>query len=114
MSRKVVAGPADGPPGTLRGIEVADGTLLCVARTAAGWRAIDDSCNHAGGLLSGGWLERGPGAREMVVCPCHEAGFDAETGRNLTSPELCGDQAAFPVEVVDGMVIVTLPDGEPR
>lgn len=113
MSRKLAVVPAELPQGTLRGVEAPDGRLVLVARTAAGWQAIDDWCNHAGCLLSQGWIDRGPGGREMVVCPCHEAGFELATGKNLTAPDLCGDQEAFPVAVEDGMVVVTLPDEPP-
>ncbi len=79
-------GPADLGEGELRGYEVGDRNVL-VAKVGGRYKALDDSCNHAGCLLSGGRIEG-----NTVVCPCHEVGFDLDTGRNLTSPGVCDDQ----------------------
>jgi 3-phenylpropionate/trans-cinnamate dioxygenase ferredoxin subunit len=40
------------------------------------------------------------------VCPCHEVGFDLATGKNVTSPGIAGDQRVYPIEIVDGQVVV--------
>lgn len=89
--------------GELSGYEIGEHYVL-VTRVEGALHALDDVCVHAGCLLSGGWLE----GRE-VVCPCHEYRFDAETGRNVTVPRLCGDQPVLPVRVDDdGMVVVKL------
>lgn len=101
---EVVLGPADLSEGELRPYETA-GRYVLVSRVDGALHAIDDMCNHAGCLLSGGWLDG-----HAVVCPCHEYKFDVESGRNVTFPRLCEDQPAFPLRVVDGQILVTLPD----
>jgi 3-phenylpropionate/trans-cinnamate dioxygenase ferredoxin subunit len=99
MSRHTL-GPDDVKEGELRAYPVGKRSVL-VTRLKGQLRALDNWCNHAGCLLSGGWVER-----NQVVCPCHEIGFDLETGKNLTSPGIADDQPAYPVEVVDGQVVV--------
>ena len=42
----------------------------------------------------------------MVVCPCHEVGFDLDTGKNLTSPGVCDDQPAFELVEEDGKMVL--------
>jgi 3-phenylpropionate/trans-cinnamate dioxygenase ferredoxin subunit len=80
---------------------------VLVARVGGRLKALDNACNHAGCLLSGGWLER-----NQVVCPCHEIGFDLDTGKNVTSPGIADDQPAFPLEIVDGQVVVVGVPGD--
>lgn len=99
----VTLGPADLTEGELRGYEVNDRYVL-VARLGEEHFAIDDLCNHAGCLLSGGFLEK-----RAVVCPCHEYKFDLTTGKNVTFPRLADDQKKFPLKVLDGRLVVTLP-----
>jgi 3-phenylpropionate/trans-cinnamate dioxygenase ferredoxin subunit len=89
-------GPADLAEGEMRGYEVDDGNVL-VARVGGRYKALDNCCNHAGCLLSGGNL-RG----NTVVCPCHEVGFDLDTGKNLTSPGVCDDQPRAAISVENG------------
>jgi 3-phenylpropionate/trans-cinnamate dioxygenase ferredoxin subunit len=98
-------GPADLTEGELRGLEVGQ-RLVLLARHRGQISAMDDSCNHAGCLLSGGWLHEKKGA---VVCPCHEYAFELGTGRNVTFPRLCDDQGAFEVRIDRGRVMIRLP-----
>jgi 3-phenylpropionate/trans-cinnamate dioxygenase ferredoxin component len=74
---------------------------VLVARVGGRLKALDNWCNHAGCLLSGGRLEG-----NQVVCPCHEIGFDLDSGQNLTSPGIADDQPAYPLELVDGQLVV--------
>jgi 3-phenylpropionate/trans-cinnamate dioxygenase ferredoxin subunit len=97
---RLVLGPATLAEGEMKGYAVGKRNVL-IARYGGKLRALDDWCNHAGCLLSGGRLE-GP----MVVCPCHEVGFELATGKNLTSPGVCDDQQAFRAEEEDGQVVV--------
>lgn len=101
----VTLGPADLDDGELRPYATSDGRHVLVARLGAAFHAIDDMCNHAGCLLSGGWL-----SGRSVVCPCHEYEFDLPSGKNVTFPRLCDDQPSFPLRVEDGRIVVTLPD----
>ena len=99
-TRRVGLGPANLRVGELRSYKVCGRDVL-VARVTAGYKSLDDWCNHAGCLLSGGRLEG-----NTVVCACHEIGFDLDSGANVTSPGVCGDQSAFKAEVVEGQLIV--------
>ena len=45
-----------------------------------------------------------------MVCPCHEVGFDMDTGQNVTSPGVADDQPVVKVEVENGQFVAD--DGE--
>ncbi len=98
--RRIKLGPANLAEGQLKGYPVGKRNVL-IAKVGGTYKALDDWCNHAGCLLSGGTLEG-----NLVVCPCHEVGFDLDTGKNMTSPGICDDQSAFKVEVEDGELVV--------
>jgi 3-phenylpropionate/trans-cinnamate dioxygenase ferredoxin component len=104
---KVTLGSADLEEGQLRSYQVGKRSVL-VCRVGGQYKALDDWCNHAGCLLSGGWLEG-----NMVVCPCHEIGFDLDTGKNLTSPGIADDQPAFATAVEDGQIVIDGFEPEP-
>ncbi len=91
---------ADLMVGELRGIEVGK-RLVLVANDAGQLSAIDDFCNHAGCLLSGGWIDP---KKHAVICPCHEYAFELTTGKNVTFPRLSDDQDAFPLKIEGGRV----------
>jgi len=97
-------GPADLSEGELRGLEVGE-RLVLLARHGGRITALDDSCVHAGCLLSGGWID---GRKAAVVCPCHEYSFELGSGRNVTFPRLCADQPAFEVRVENGRVMIRI------
>ena len=98
-------GPADLGEGEMRAYEPVPGRFVLVTRVEGRCFAIDDQCNHAGCLLSGGWIE----GRD-VVCPCHEYRFDVRSGENTTSLKLCDDQMRYGLREVDGRLVVELPD----
>jgi 3-phenylpropionate/trans-cinnamate dioxygenase ferredoxin component len=100
----VDVGPANLSEGELRGLEVGE-RLVLLALQGGKISALDDSCVHAGCLLSGGWIEA---KKAAVVCPCHEYSFELATGRNVTFPRLCDDQPAFEVRVENGRVMIRL------
>ena len=100
VDKRINLGPADLVEGELRGYAVGKRNLL-VACVQGRLKALDDWCNHAGCLLSGGHL-----AGNTVVCPCHEIGFDLDSGKNVTSPGVADDQPAFPTEVHEGQLVV--------
>ena len=106
MADWIDVGPADLSEGELRGLEIGE-KLVLLACQAGRVTAMDDSCNHAGCLLSGGWIDV---RKRAVVCPCHEYCFELGTGRNVTIPRLCADQHAFPVRVEGGRVLLKLED----
>ena len=98
--KRINLGPADLQEGELRGYAVGKRNVL-VACVGGRIKALDDWCNHAGCLLSGGRLEK-----NTVVCPCHEVGFDLDTGKNVTSPGVADDQPAYPTEIEGGQLHV--------
>jgi cytochrome P450/nitrite reductase/ring-hydroxylating ferredoxin subunit len=75
-------GEAGGPEGSLRRVEVED-RAVCVARTADGWIAFDDTCTHEECSLAEGELDG-----TIVICPCHGSEFDVRTGDVMTPPAL--------------------------
>lgn len=97
---RITLGPADLKEGELRGYAVGTRNVL-VACVGGRLKALDDWCNHAGCLLSGGRLEQ-----NLVVCPCHEIGFDLDSGKNATSPGVADDQPAFRLEIEDGTIVL--------
>ena len=100
-------GPASLGEGELRACEPVAGRYVLVSCFEGRHFAIDDQCNHAGCLLSGGWVEQ-----HDIVCPCHEYRFDLRTGLNTTSIRLCEDQPVYPIRIVDGRLVVELPEGD--
>jgi 3-phenylpropionate/trans-cinnamate dioxygenase ferredoxin component len=97
---------ADLSPGELRGFEIGK-RLVLVASCNGELHAIDDFCNHAGCLLSGGWLDL---KKAAVVCPCHEYAFELSSGRNVTFPRLSDDQDSFPLKIEGGRVLLKIAD----
>jgi 3-phenylpropionate/trans-cinnamate dioxygenase ferredoxin subunit len=102
LPHRVALGPADLKEGEYRSYELGKRWIL-VSRWGGALFAIDDQCNHAGCLLSGGWAEG-----LTIVCPCHEQSFDLTTGRNVTDPRLYEDQPVFPLSIENGQIVVEL------
>jgi 3-phenylpropionate/trans-cinnamate dioxygenase ferredoxin subunit len=73
--------------------------------TAAGYRAIADSCPHQGASLFCGKLDGG-----AVQCPAHGLRFDLATGAMRGVPGLA--VATYPIDIDQGRVTITLPDQE--
>ena len=97
---RIRLGPADFAEGEMRGFEIGKANVV-VTKVAGEYRALDDWCNHAGCLLSGGRL-----VSNLLVCPCHEVGFDVATGKNMTSPGVCGDQRTFKISAANGQLFL--------
>lgn len=100
MTIRTKLGKVEVAEGQLKGLPVGKRNLL-LAKVGGKLKSLDDWCNHAGCLLSGGTLEG-----NTVTCPCHEVGFDLDTGKNVTSPGVCDDQDAFPIEEENGELVV--------
>ncbi|MBJ6765690.1 Rieske 2Fe-2S domain-containing protein [Myxococcaceae bacterium JPH2] len=101
---RIKLGPADFAEREMRGYEVGKRNV-CIAKIHGRYKGLDDWCNHAGCLLSGGRIEG-----NTVVCPCHEVGFDMDSGQNVTSPGVCDDQPTVTVGVDEGDLVIELPD----
>ena len=52
--------------------------LICVVKTAGGFKACAQKCPHAGGDLSDGYLDK----RNHIVCPVHGYRFNLDSGRD--------------------------------
>ncbi len=100
---KIKLGPADFAEKELRGYEVGNRNV-CIAKVNGRYKGLDDWCNHAGCLLSGGRIED-----NLVICPCHEVGFDLDTGKNETSPGIADDQPVVKVAVESGQIVIDDP-----
>src|ERR1700750_917142 len=95
MTRHVLAGAADFPPGTRRLIEV-DGRAIVVFNVRGDYFALLNRCPHNGGSLAEGIVtgllqSTTPGdysyARqgEIIRCPWHGWEFDIKTGKSFCS-----------------------------
>lgn len=53
-----------------------NGKKLCLIRHEQQLYVIQNTCPHAGGILSGGWCKEG-----NIVCPIHRYEYSLATGR---------------------------------
>lgn len=67
--------------------------------------AISDTCPHAGGSLGMGKLDG-----RIVTCPVHGMKFDVTTGCFAGTSDYA--VASYPVKVVDGEIVVSVPSNE--
>lgn len=98
---KAVCDADDIEEGAVRGFEV-NGEEILLARIDGELYALGDVCTHQRCLLSDGWLEG-----EEVVCPCHSAKFDLETGEP-TRPPATEPEPVYDVAVKEGTVFIDL------
>lgn len=81
-----------------------DGKKLCLVRHQNKLHALQNSCPHAGGILSGGWCKNG-----NIVCPLHRYEYNLETGRGLAGQNDCVD--VYPIAQREDGFYVGLPEG---
>jgi 3-phenylpropionate/trans-cinnamate dioxygenase ferredoxin component len=86
-------------PGSVRSVDV-DGVQVAVFNVDGTCYAIEDTCTHDGGVLTGGEVEG-----DVVICPRHGARFCIRTGKVL-GPPAYEDVAVFAVRVEAGVVQV--------
>src|SRR5262245_31000296 len=77
-----VCGVEDVRPGTLRGIEMTDGTRVCVGNRDGRFFAVSDRCPHQKFPLSDGEIARDG----TIVCSWHGAAYDCVTGAPVRGP----------------------------
>ncbi|RZL36417.1 MAG: Rieske (2Fe-2S) protein [Pedobacter sp.] len=77
----------------------ADGRKICLIKNQDGYFAIQQTCPHAGGVLSGGWCKNG-----NIICPIHRYEYSLTTGRGAKGQ---GDYIdIFPTEIrADGLYV---------
>ncbi|MEO8355760.1 MAG: non-heme iron oxygenase ferredoxin subunit [Chloroflexota bacterium] len=97
-----IAPASELPNGERLFIEV-EGREIVIFNIADQLFAIGDICTHDDGPLGDGDLEG-----YNIVCPRHGAEFDVRTGKVMQMPAVV-DIPAYPVKVVDGMILVGIP-----
>ncbi len=65
--------------------------------------SIADVCSHDDGPVGEGRLEG-----YNITCPRHGAQFDIRTGKVIQMPAVV-DISAYPIRVVDGMILLGIP-----
>ena len=86
-------------------IAVAGGRAVAV-RVGDSVCAYQNRCLHQDAPLAGGWVRGG-----VLSCPLHFWRYNVATGRQIgRSVSL----PSYPVEIVDGHVVIELPDEGPR
>lgn len=80
----------------------AGGKEIALFNIGGGFFAIDDSCTHAGGPLSDGFLKD-----HTVTCPWHGSQFDVHTGQVLGGPAR-ENVASYKVKVEGDEIILEL------
>jgi 3-phenylpropionate/trans-cinnamate dioxygenase ferredoxin subunit len=68
--------------------------------------AMDAACVHTGGPLEEGIVRDG-----VVTCPWHLHRYEVSTGRRVDMPGK--GQTPYPVSIVEGVIVVDVPDPEP-
>lgn len=53
-----------------------NGKKLCIVKNAGQLYVVQNTCPHAGGILSDGWCKNG-----NLVCPIHRWEYNLKTGR---------------------------------
>jgi len=72
-------------------------------------KVLDNSCEHVGGPIVDGAVIDG-----CVVCPWHGWRYELASGRRRTAIGDFPGIGAYPARVVDGNVVVSLPDDRLR
>ncbi len=94
------------PPGTA--VAVRAGELeVAVFNVDGELFAVDNACAHSGGPLVDGLVRDG-----AVTCPLHWWRYDLATGERKGTPHV--RQATYAAAVVDGFVVVDVPEPEPE
>jgi 3-phenylpropionate/trans-cinnamate dioxygenase ferredoxin subunit len=92
-------------PGEMRLVE-AGGRTIGVYNCGGRLFAIEDRCSHDDGpLCEGDWEPEAC----VVVCPRHGSRFDLESGIPMSLPAFAA-VATYPASLVDGVVVVDVPD----
>ena len=105
LRRVSVARAEDVPAGTMLMVQV-DGTDILLVHDSEGrLHATQGICSHEYFELDKGFL-----TGDTLTCALHLSRFDLETGEALDPPaEL--PLALYPAEIVDGQIVLTLPEG---
>lgn len=81
MNRIFLCVASEIPAGRSREFLLPDGACVAVFHSGSGFYAVENRCPHAGGTLSGGFLDQ-----DVLMCIWHGWRFDLRTGECLTRP----------------------------
>jgi 3-phenylpropionate/trans-cinnamate dioxygenase ferredoxin subunit len=84
-------------PGSYQAVTV-EGMPIVIGNSNGYYFALENTCTHDGGELTGGELEG-----EEMICPRHGAGFCIKTGA-VTRPPAYEAIRRFPVRIQDGEI----------
>lgn len=78
---------------------MANGKKICLVKNDNTFYALQHTCPHAGGILSGGWCKH-----RNIVCPIHRYEYSLTTGRGAEGQ---GDYIeVYPTQVkADGLYV---------
>lgn len=80
-----------------------NGKKLCLIKNQNELYVIQNTCPHAGGILSGGWCKEG-----NIVCPVHRWEYSLKTGRGAEGQ---GDYITiYPIELRNDGVYVGMKE----
>ena len=88
--------------GESRKFTFANRAPIALFRLEGCYFAIDDTCTHAEGSLSEGFIED-----NCVICPVHPGEFDIRTGRACSFPAE-KDLGIYSVRILDEQVILDI------
>ena len=91
----------------MRSVKAGDDDVLLI-RDGDQVFATGATCTHYGAPLEKGVYRDG-----TIHCPWHKACFRASTGA-VTAPPALDDLPSFPVRIVDGQVLITVPEEMPE
>jgi nitrite reductase/ring-hydroxylating ferredoxin subunit len=94
----------DVPNDTITAVEV-DGTPIILVRDGEALYALQGTCSHEGYPLEMAELET-----PVLTCALHYSSFDVRDGRVIDPPATL-PLASYAVSVIDGRVVLALPDG---
>jgi 3-phenylpropionate/trans-cinnamate dioxygenase ferredoxin subunit len=102
MSKKIqIARVSEFAPGQYRSVEI-DGERIALFNIDGEFYALQDTCTHDGGILTGGTLQG-----YSVECPRHGARFDVRTGAVMRLPAYIGVKT-YPVSIEEDAIFVIL------
>lgn len=83
---------------------LANGKKICLIKNEEKYHAIQNTCPHAGGILSGGWCKNG-----NIICPVHRYEYNFTTGRGAEGQ---GDYVdIYPTQLREDGLYVGLKQG---
>ena len=97
-----IAPASELPNGERLFVEI-EGKPIVIFNIAGQFFSIADVCSHDDGPVGEGDIEG-----YNITCPRHGGEFDVQTGKAVQLPAVV-DIPAYPVKVVDGMILVGMP-----